>query len=329
MPTFQQIINSIQNPQVSSRERQRLISEIEELTGRRLLVYVADPNKLGNSALTAEDKTGFSDLVEGVTEEEADFLINSPGGFAEATEAIVGLLRSRFRHIRFAIPNIAKSAATLLVLSGDKLLMDDRSELGPIDPQVEYATIDGRKREAAEDILDGFEEAKSVLVKEGPAAIPAYAPLLNKYTIGLLQGCKNARKLSEQLAKEWLKQYMFCDEHGSRKPSQIAKFFASRRRTLSHNRAIRIDKCLQLGLDVIDLREPENRDLGQKLWELWCIYELHFERTPVHKMYENSCGCTLQKQSVQIHIVPGPPAGPSQPQPPAPDPQSGQSPSSR
>jgi ClpP class serine protease len=66
-----------------------------------------------------------------------DFLINSPGGFAEVTESIAGMIRSKYKHVRFAIPNMAKSAATLLVLSGDELLMDHRSELGPVDPQVE------------------------------------------------------------------------------------------------------------------------------------------------------------------------------------------------
>ena len=313
MPTFQTNIDVIKNPQDSLNRRQALIKEIEQLTKRRLLVYVADINKQPDSALNPEDKTGFSDLIQDIGEAEIDLLVNSPGGFAEVTEAIVGMLRSRFKSVRFAIPNMAKSAATLLVLSGDELLMDHRSELGPVDPQVEYTSIGGRKREAAEDIIAGFEEAKEVLAKEGPAAAPAYVPLLDKYTIGLLQGCKNARKLSQELAETWLRTYMFADDPGSTKPEEIAAFFASRATTLSHNRAIGIDKCLDLGIKLVDLRKAENRNLAQKLWELWCVCELHFERTPVYKMYENSSGCTLQKQSVRIQLVPGAPSAPGQP----------------
>jgi hypothetical protein len=294
MPTFQDAFN----------RRQDLIKEIEGTTGRRLLVYVADINK-PESILKPEDKTGFSDLIQNVAEDEVDFLINSPGGFAEVTETIVAMLRSRFTNIRFAIPNMAKSAATLLVLSGDMLLMDHRSELGPIDPQVGYRSIDGQKNEAAEDILDGFEAAKEALASKGPAATPAYVPLLNKYTIGLLQSCKNAIKLSRELADAWLRAYMFQTDPTSDKIKAVVDYFASHGNTLSHNRTIGVDKCLELGMKITDMPRTEHIDLAEKFWTLWCVYELHFERTPVHKIYENSSGCSLQKQSQQIQIIQG------------------------
>lgn len=320
MSTFQTVIDSIKSPADSSAKRQELIKEIETLTERRLLIYVADTNK-PDSTLKPDDKAGFSDLIEGIDEKTADLLINSPGGFAEVTEAIVGMLRSKFDSIRFAIPNMAKSAATLLVLSGDELLMDERSELGPIDPQVEYPTAEGRKREAAEDILEGFQEAKEVLAKEGPAATPAYVPLLNKYTIGLLRGCRNAMKLSRELAQTWLQTYMLSGDENSEAVAKIVEYFASHASTLSHNRAIGIDKCKELGLKVVDLRENSNNEFRNKLWELWCVYELHFERTPVHKIYENSSGCTLSKQSAAVQLVSLPIIPPGKPQPPVKLPQ--------
>jgi hypothetical protein len=301
MPTYQSIIEKIKGPQEAFVARQELIKQIEKLTGRRLLVYVADINK-PESILRPEDKTGFSDLIQGVNETEVDFLINSPGGFAEVTESIVSMLRSKFKNIRFAIPNMAKSAATLLVLSGDMLLMDHRSELGPIDPQVAYRSIDGQKNEAAEDILDGFDAAKDALVKNGPAATPAYVPLLNKYTIGLLQSCKNAMKLSRELAETWLKTYMFYSN--PEKSITVAEYFASHGNTLSHNRAIGVEKCLELEMKIVDLRKAEHTDLAEKLWQLWCLFELHFERTPVYKIYENSTGCSFQKQLTAVPIRP-------------------------
>ena len=320
MSTFQTVIELTNSPAESSAKRQQLIKEIEALTSRRLLVYVADINKPPHSTLKAEDKTGFSDLLEGVKEKSVDLLINSPGGFAEVTEAIVGMLRPRFDNIRFAIPNMAKSAATLLVLSGNELLMDERSELGPIDPQVEYPTAEGPKREAAEDILDGFEEAKKALVSEGPAATPAYVPLLNKYTIGLLRGCQNAMKLSRELAQTWLQTYMLSGDENSAAVSKIVEYFASHASTLSHGRAIGIDKCKELGLKVVDLRDNGNTELRKKLWELWCVYELHFERTPVHKIYENSSGCSLSKQAV-VQVIPFPGGLPGKPPLPVKPPQ--------
>lgn len=301
MSMYQKIINSVQNPKQAFELRQALIKEIENETGRRLLVYVADINK-PSSLVTPEDKTGFSDLIQGIEEKQIDILVNSPGGFAEVTESIVGMLRSRFDHIRFIIPNMAKSAATLLCLSGDELLMDHRSELGPIDPQVGYISSEGPKREAAQDIIDGFEEAREVLRNEGPSATPAYIPLLNKYTIALLRNSKNAMKLSKELAELWLTKYMFRDFPESKEPGEISDFLVNRSNTLSHNRAIVIDKCIELGLKVIDMRQGNNVPLAEKIWNLWCLYELHFERTPVHKIYENSSGCSMHKQQATIEI---------------------------
>jgi len=204
MPTFLQLINTVQNSQQGEAERVRLIQEIEGITGRRLLVYVADPKKR-QSVLNLEDKTGFSDLIEDIMADAVDVLINSPGGLAEVTEAIVDMLRSNFQKVRFAVPNFAKSAATLLALSGDEILMNDKSELGPIGPQFLFTGDTGQSQEDAEDILEGFKKAKETLMKDGPRAIPAYAPLLSKYSIGLLEGCENAIALSEHLAEKWLR----------------------------------------------------------------------------------------------------------------------------
>lgn len=315
MSTYQNIIGSVHDPSTFQKRSLSLIKEIESITDRRLLVYVANFNHPASS-ITFEDKTGFSDLIEDITEQEVDILVNSPGGFAEVAESLVPMLRSKFGHIRFAIPSMAKSAATLLCLSGDQLLMDHRSELGPTDPQISYPTTDGIKREAAEDIIDGVTEVKRVLKEEGPEVIAAYVPLLSRYTMGLLRGCENAKNLSETLSKDWLRRYMFGNKTGSRQPHKIKSFFASRSKTLSHSRAIGIEQCLKLELNVLDLRKDENEHLGKKLWELWCLYELNFERAPeIHKIYQNSSGVILIKAARRRAVMvpparPAPPRGP-------------------
>ena len=78
----------------------------------------------------------FSDLTRTVSGRSIDVLIHSPGGMAEAAERIVHLLRARFDSVRFIIPHTAFSAATMLAMSADELVLDDTSALGPIDPQI-------------------------------------------------------------------------------------------------------------------------------------------------------------------------------------------------
>jgi len=212
MQIFQQLLNKLNKLSPKDQVdfinsfRKEKIKEIAEITGRDLIVYVANFKKsapqLGiTNSITWEDKTLFSDLISSFSKKEVDVFIHSPGGSAEATESLVSLLRENFDNIRFMIPNMAKSAATMMALSGNEILMDDRSELGPIDPQIQ---INGNFV-PAQTMIDGFEEAKKIIKDKGPEILPAYMPLLNKYDLHILQICNNARKLSEELATEWVR----------------------------------------------------------------------------------------------------------------------------
>lgn len=303
MPIFQQLLNELNkcNPeqqiQFINQFRKQTIKEITEITKRDLIVYVADfkkslPPQFGiTNSITWEDKTCFADLVSGFNKREIDIFIHSPGGSAEATEFLVSLLRENFDHIRFIVPNMAKSAATMMVLSGDEILMDDKSELGPIDPQIQ---INGNFV-PAQTVIDGFEEAKEIIKNSGPEILPAYMPLLNKYDLHILQICNNAKELSERLVTEWLKKYMFAgDSDAQDKAKNIAKKLSEHKEFLSHGRPVKIKDMQDLSVKVKDLREePKLRD---KIWGLYCIIELLLDRSPIIKLYENSRDVFLIKQ---------------------------------
>jgi hypothetical protein len=249
MPIFQQLLNELnkcnpeQQVQFINQFRKQTIEEITGITNRDLIVYVADfkkslPPQFGiTNSITWEDKTCFVDLVSGFDKREVDIFIHSPGGSAEATEFLVSLLRENFDNIRFIVPNMAKSAATMMVLSGDEILMDDKSELGPIDPQIQ---INGNFV-PAQTVIDGFEEAKEIIKNGGPEILPAYMPLLNKYDLHILQICNNARELSERLVTRWLKEFMFAgDNDAENKAKKIAKKLSEHKEFLSHGRPVKI-----------------------------------------------------------------------------------------
>ena len=69
--------------------------------------------------------------------ENLDVIIDSGGGDADAAYHIAKLFHKNFKgEITYIIPRFAKSAATLLVCGGDKIIMGPTSELGPLDPQI-------------------------------------------------------------------------------------------------------------------------------------------------------------------------------------------------
>jgi hypothetical protein len=66
-----------------------------------------------------------------------DIILASNGGDGCVAYAIITILRRRFAHLAAYVPLVAKSAATLLCLGADELVLSDFGELGPLDPQLE------------------------------------------------------------------------------------------------------------------------------------------------------------------------------------------------
>lgn len=322
MSTFQHLLEEIKTPEDNKQLRLRLIKEIQELTERPLVVYAAavfGKHPAAPVQLDLSDKTPFSDMVEGVEGEALDVLVHSPGGSAEAAEQIVEFLHSRFESVRFCVPHTAASAATMLVLAGECIMMDDRSTLGPIDPQIIIPIQNGQIKIPTHSYLKGFERAQRAILEEGAAAMPAYLPLLNKYELYLLEECEKATELSRHLAEKWLAAYMFAGEDkAAERGQEIAAKLAAHEIYLSHRRGIMIDQARELGLHVDDLRQTAK--LRDKIWNLYCAIELEFTRSPAVKLFENALGISYQRNFViqEVAIPIGPLPTPPQQQPPQP-----------
>ena len=63
-------------------------------------------------------------------------VIDSPGGDAQAAYQIAALLRRHCGGFTAVIPRYAKSAATLIALGADEIMLGEFGELGPLDVQV-------------------------------------------------------------------------------------------------------------------------------------------------------------------------------------------------
>ncbi len=114
--------------------RQEYISKIQEITGRRLLVYFST-NK---GSISLEDIQGFSDLLERLEGKynDIDLLLQTTGGDIDVAEKIVYMCWEKAKSFRVIVAERAKSAGTLIALAADEIVMGYASELGPIDPQI-------------------------------------------------------------------------------------------------------------------------------------------------------------------------------------------------
>src|SRR5712692_11293171 len=108
----------------------------------------------------------------------------------------------------------------MLAMSGNKLLMDERSELGPTDPQMILTTQDGRIIAApAQAIKDQFKTAQDE-INADPKNLPSWVPILGMYGPALLAECDNQLALSQELVSEWLERYMFAGKEDAKQKAE-------------------------------------------------------------------------------------------------------------
>ncbi len=303
--------------------RRERIRAVEAITGRPLIIYASDfynRDKLlaakGEVMIDPSDKVGFSEVIENITGDNLDILIQSPGGYAESAEAIINLLRAKFTNIRFIVPDQAKSAATMMCCSADEILLNEKSELGPIDPQMQVPRNDGIPITApSQAILDQFDKAKEDISKK-PELLPVWLPILNLYGPSLLVMCEDAEKLARSLVEKWLLSYMFKDVAEKEvKVNKIVDYLSDYKSThLSHARSIGISNLQDMGMNIIDLRK--DKPLNNAIWNLYLAIKCTFDFKPAFKIIENGQNVAyirmLSVQQIQLPLNMNPQNPPQQ-----------------
>lgn len=286
------------------RLRRKYLKKLSTYTGRATIFYGTCwlenkpvPNVEALS-LTLGDQQGFMEAVSNVTERKLDLILTSPGGSPEAAEAIMGYLRSRFDHIRAVVPVAAMSAATMMSLACDEILMGTHSQLGPIDPQFTLMTPEGPRSAPGQAILDQFEMAKREC--QDPGNIGAWLPLLRSLTPGLIAQCIHSRDQAESFVSEQLGRHMLKGDR--EKATAVAAWFADLSRFKSHGRPVTISDAEQQGLEVSRL------EADQTLQDL--VLSVHhaarhtFNDTGTTKLIENHHGRAYLEIMTQVVMPP-------------------------
>lgn len=268
-------------------ERRSLIAKIEGITKRHILNYsttrFGSPNEIMHHGdiLNLTRVMSTRPGLKGV-----DLILNSPGGLPEAAEKIITMLRHYFDDsLRVIVPESAKSAATIVALGADEILMGFCSELGPIDPQIHVST-DAQGRgvfRSAHAIIQSVDsyvtKVHEAIAKNEP--FEAYLRLLDaKPDLAFVEECRLAQRLSVELATRWLKAKMLKDDH--QRAETTAEALSRADKLFSHGRAIDYRYAIdELGLKVVYL--PPTDDLWSKVWELhvrghWTMLQNRFSK---------------------------------------------------
>ncbi|MGQ9626431.1 MAG: SDH family Clp fold serine proteinase [Anaerolineae bacterium] len=131
---------------MSRENRVRLINEIEEVRGSNVVVYfTGDRQPIGSRI--AEDavrplyKHLLALLDAAPARQKLDLFLYSRGGDVSVPWRIVPMFREFCEEFCVLIPYKAHSAATMISLGADRIVMGKKAELSPIDPTLVRAVI--------------------------------------------------------------------------------------------------------------------------------------------------------------------------------------------
>jgi len=266
--------------------RQEIIRETQRMTGRYLIVYEANEARRGSS-ITSDDVEAFSDLIHRLPDAcKLDLMINSTGGDVEAAEKIIYMCRNVASAFRVIVPELAKSAATLVALGSDEVVMGLQSELGPIDAQLFGPGPGGAMATySAQSFVDAFDRIKDEVkdAEPEPWLSPAYYPLLQDLNIGFLELCRNLAARSREFATKWLKKHM-C-KNDEQKAKGIAEALCDVKRWRTHGSMIDAEEADNLGITVD--RKDRHDPLWKAIWFLHCCYRTAFQQSEISKLFES------------------------------------------
>lgn len=137
--------------------RGELISRLANLRNATILTYVTSDRGGGPPVFMAEDAIRpMFDHLRGRddTSRPIDLFIYSRGGDVEVPWRIVSMIREFCTRFNVIVPYHAHSAATLVALGANEIVMGAKAELGPIDPSLARSGRGGRAEEiSAEDVM--------------------------------------------------------------------------------------------------------------------------------------------------------------------------------
>ena len=246
---------------MKAEERVTLIERLEQLRKSKVIVYFSY-TPLDDSILIPL----YRQLKEIGHTKKIDLILHSYGGAVDTPYKVVTLIREFCEEFAVIVPFVAKSAASMLVLGADEVVMGPISELGPIDPLVKHPVYKDTlvPVQAVWHCLDYLQ--RSIVNSSDPEVTSLLvSPLLDKLDPLLIGDYEKTIKASRQYAERLLSRYMLKDD-----PERVLKVtWALTEGYFSHGYPIGRREAKDLGLKVTEAQG----ELWDVIWNLYLAYE--------------------------------------------------------
>ena len=235
------------------RRRRRLIREIEQQRGSRLITLIHRQEGFGflpfGRYIDIDDSEQLLRAIRLTPDDmPIDLVLHTPGGLVLASDQIAYGLKRHTGKVTVIVPHYAMSGGTLVALAADEILMDHDAVLGPVDPQLGS-------------LPRGSWPAASIL-----KALEQDNPNRDDETLILGDVARKAIDQVRATVRELLDGRMPADE-----ADKLAALLSEGRWT--HDYPIRLEEAKVLGL-------PVSGEVPESFYELMSLYPRRSQRRP-------------------------------------------------
>lgn len=287
---------------MGKKERLELIKKIQNENNSKVITYVVGDRPNLVFQIGGDTPRLFYDhlLKIGKENKRIDLFLYSIGGDTSVPWRIISLLRESCKELNILVPYKAYSAATLISLGADSIIMGKKGELGPIEPSTanEFNPIDpvSKSQRMQINVEDVYSYISLIKEKAGimhQEEIGKAMEVLSSQVHPLALGNVNRQSsYIRMIASRLLSTHKNPPNDG--KTNEIVKNLVEK--IYFHGHGISRTEARSLGLDVKDASENQEK----LMWELYLEYEKELDLTHVFNAQE-----ILEAQQVDEYLMTG------------------------
>jgi len=256
--------------------RKALIEQIEKCRGSRVLCYITGDRAPAAAQIGDDAVRPMYDCLREIGQtDKLDFFLYSRGGAIDVPWRIVTALRTTAKEWSVLIPYRANSAATLIALGADEIVMGKFGELGPIDPIMNIQRVmpgpsgPGTAMQDSVSVEDIMTYVKFVQDRAGLSDQAALATSLSKLTERLDAVALGSAYRTHSHIRDVARRMLLSRNkpHSEQTMATIVETLAER--VYAHGHAIGLNAAAEIGLPAISADEQ----LDKLMWELLNEYE--------------------------------------------------------
>ncbi len=238
--------------------------KLEKIRKRPLITYVTSIRPGCSAQMDQDVLPLIIKQINAIDNNNAiDLLIISNGGDPIVSWRIISLLREKFKKVSVLIPYTAFSAATLLALGADEIIMHPYGNLGPLDPQLSFSDAKGNvKTISYENITKYIEFVKDTGITDQELLQKSFEKLTSEIPPTLIGFAKRSSQLGLTMGQKLLATHM-NDENKTKLISETlnTKFY-------HHGYPLARKEAKDIGLPVAE----SNSEIEKLMWDIYEDY---------------------------------------------------------